>query len=46
MGADDNDALEDWNERASSLFEWIGMVNIGAQRYVLSDVVLLRVMIT
>ena len=31
---DDNDALEDWNERASSLFEWIGMVNIGAQRYV------------
>jgi hypothetical protein len=32
--ADDNDALEDWNERASSLFEWIGMVNIGAQRYV------------
>ena len=33
-GADDNDALEDWNERASSLFEWIGMVNIGAQRYV------------
>ena len=32
--ADDNDALEDWNERASELFEWIGMVNIGAQRYV------------
>jgi ribonuclease P/MRP protein subunit RPP40 len=32
--AEDNDALEDWNERASSLFEWIGMVNIGAQRYV------------
>lgn len=31
---DDSDALEDWNERASSLFEWIGMVNIGAQRYV------------
>lgn len=31
--ADDNDALEDWNERASSLFEWVGMVNIGAQRY-------------
>ncbi|KAI0285778.1 hypothetical protein BGY98DRAFT_943344 [Russula aff. rugulosa BPL654] len=21
---DDNDALEDWNERASSLFEWLG----------------------
>lgn len=37
--ADDDDALEDWNERASELFEWIGMVNIGAQRYVLRDVV-------
>ena len=32
--ADDNDAVQDWTERASSLFEWIGMVNIGAQRYV------------
>ena len=31
---DDSDALEDWNERASSLFEWIGMLNIGAQRCV------------
>jgi hypothetical protein len=31
---DDNDALVNWNERASSLFEWVGMVNIGAQRYV------------
>lgn len=38
--ADDNDALEDWNERASLLFEWIGMVNIGAQRYVVGNVVL------
>ena len=35
----DDDALEDWNERASELFEWIGMVNIGAQRYVLRNVV-------
>lgn len=34
---DDNDALEDWNERASSLFEWIGMVNIGAQRLQAND---------
>jgi hypothetical protein len=32
--ADDDDAIQDWNERASSLFEWIGMVNIGAQRHV------------
>jgi hypothetical protein len=40
MDADDDDnALEEWNERASELFEWIGMVNIGAQRYVLRDVV-------
>jgi hypothetical protein len=31
---EDNDAIQDWNERASSLFEWIGMVNIGAQRHV------------
>ena len=29
----DNDALQDWNERASVYFEWIGMVNLGAQRY-------------
>ena len=28
-----NDALQDWNERASAYFEWVGMVNIGAQRY-------------
>ena len=28
-----NDALQDWNERASVYFEWVGMVNIGAQRY-------------
>jgi hypothetical protein len=38
--AGDNDVLEDWSERASELFEWIGMVNIGSQRYVLRDVVL------
>jgi hypothetical protein len=31
--ANDDDAIQDWNERASSLFEWVGMVNIGAQRY-------------
>jgi hypothetical protein len=30
----DNDALQDWNERASMYFEWIGMVNLGAQRYI------------
>jgi len=35
--ADDDDALQDWNERASSLFEWIGMVNIGAQRLQAND---------
>ncbi|KAI9459025.1 ribonuclease P 40kDa subunit-domain-containing protein [Russula earlei] len=35
--ADDNDALQDWNERASSLFEWIGMVNVGAQRLQAND---------
>lgn len=28
-----NDALQDWNEKASVYFEWVGMVNIGAQRY-------------
>jgi hypothetical protein len=28
-----NDALQDWNERASVYFEWVGMVNLGAQRY-------------
>jgi len=33
--ADEDDAMQDWNERANSLFEWIGMVNIGAQRHVL-----------
>jgi len=33
----DDDALQDWNERASSLFEWIGMVNIGAQRLQAND---------
>jgi len=27
-----NDALQDWDERASAYFEWVGMVNIGAQR--------------
>lgn len=42
---DGNDALQDWNERASSLFEWVGMINIGAQRYVPCSVVL-DVMIT
>ena len=31
--ANDDDALQDWNEKASVLFEWIGMINIGAQRY-------------
>jgi hypothetical protein len=31
--ANNDDALQDWNERASSLFEWVGMVNICAQRY-------------
>ncbi|KAF8475163.1 hypothetical protein DFH94DRAFT_114519 [Russula ochroleuca] len=36
-GTDDNDALEDWNERACELFEWIGMVNIDAQRTFLSS---------
>ena len=41
MDGDVNDALEDWNERVNSLFEWIGMVNIGAQRYVLCNAVLL-----
>lgn len=34
-GADEDDAMQDWNETANSLFEWIGMVNIGAQRHVL-----------
>ncbi|KAI9458210.1 ribonuclease P 40kDa subunit-domain-containing protein [Lactarius psammicola] len=32
-----NDALQDWNERASVYFEWIGMVNIGAQRLRAND---------
>jgi hypothetical protein len=32
--ADENDAIQDWNEKANSFFEWIGMVNIGAQRHV------------
>jgi hypothetical protein len=36
LGANDDDELEDWNERASSLFEWVGMVNICAQRYISS----------
>jgi len=34
---DDNDALQDWNEKASAYFEWIGMVNIGAQRLRAND---------
>lgn len=33
--ANEDDAMQDWNERTNSLFEWIGMVNIGAQRHVL-----------
>lgn len=28
-----DDALQDWNEKAGVLFEWVGMINIGAQRY-------------
>jgi hypothetical protein len=28
-----DDALQDWNEKANVYFEWVGMVNIGAQRY-------------
>ncbi|KAH9004778.1 ribonuclease P 40kDa subunit-domain-containing protein [Lactarius hatsudake] len=32
-----NDALEDWNERVSVYFEWVGMVNIGAQRLRAND---------
>ena len=28
-----NDALQDWNEKANVHFEWVGMVNLGAQRY-------------
>ena len=28
-----NDALQDWNEKANVYFEWVGMVNLGAQRY-------------
>ncbi|KAH9976007.1 ribonuclease P 40kDa subunit-domain-containing protein [Lactifluus volemus] len=34
---DDDDALQDWNERASALFEWVGMINIGAQRLQAND---------
>ncbi|KAH9995433.1 ribonuclease P 40kDa subunit-domain-containing protein, partial [Russula compacta] len=34
---DGNDVLQDWNERASSLFEWVGMVNVGAQRLQAND---------
>lgn len=32
-----NDALQDWNERASVYFEWVGMVNLGAQRLQAND---------
>jgi hypothetical protein len=39
---DDDDALQDWNERASALFEWVGMINIGAQRYFVPDDIVRR----
>ncbi|KAH9014149.1 hypothetical protein EDB83DRAFT_2233032 [Lactarius deliciosus] len=29
--------LQDWNEKASAYFEWVGMVNIGAQRLRAND---------
>ncbi|KAF8269771.1 ribonuclease P 40kDa subunit-domain-containing protein [Lactarius quietus] len=32
-----NDALQDWNERACTYFEWVGMVNLGAQRLQAND---------
>ncbi|KAH9000374.1 ribonuclease P 40kDa subunit-domain-containing protein [Lactarius akahatsu] len=32
-----DDALQDWNEKASVYFEWVGMVNIGAQRLRAND---------
>ncbi|KAH9066733.1 ribonuclease P 40kDa subunit-domain-containing protein [Lactarius vividus] len=32
-----DDALQDWNEKASVYFEWVGMVNIGAQRLQAND---------
>ncbi|KAH9169897.1 ribonuclease P 40kDa subunit-domain-containing protein [Lactarius sanguifluus] len=32
-----HDALQDWNEKASVYFEWVGMVNIGAQRLRAND---------
>ena len=27
------DDIEDWNEEIHSLFEWVGMACLGAQRY-------------
>ncbi|KAI0272541.1 ribonuclease P 40kDa subunit-domain-containing protein [Gloeopeniophorella convolvens] len=36
-GLEDDDALQDWNEEISSLFEWVGMVSIGAQRLQAND---------
>ncbi|KAN0130904.1 Ribonuclease P 40kDa (Rpp40) subunit domain containing protein, partial [Lactarius tabidus] len=32
-----DDALQDWNEKANVYFEWVGMVNIGAQRLQAND---------
>lgn len=29
----DGNALADWNELVSSLFEWLGMAGLGAQRF-------------
>ena len=30
---DEDDALEDWNIHIESLFEWVGMACLGAQRW-------------
>ncbi|KDR80766.1 hypothetical protein GALMADRAFT_264719 [Galerina marginata CBS 339.88] len=34
---DDEDLLDDWNRRIGSLFEWVGMACLGAQRLHVND---------